>query len=240
MRRVEALVEGQTEFRFVEELLAPHLIGHGVHLWPILSGKPGRRSGGVRKWTEARQDILRSLHNSSRHSTTLMVDYYGMPDDWPGREASCVLQGEGKALAVENAIRQDIEQEFPGGMKPVSFLPYVQLHEFEALLFAGESELSKALVGLNPDASQQSLQEQFSRINAAFPSPEMINDDPATSPSHRIKDLVRIYKKPLIGATVATEIGIARLRACCPHFARWLGQLEQLGEAFSMNKGPGF
>jgi hypothetical protein len=228
MRRVEVLVEGQTEQGFVENVLAPHLSAHGVQIWAVLYGKQGRRRGGIKKWAVAKEDILRSLYSKSCQTTTLMVDYYGMPADWPGREASPALHGEAKALTVERAITEDIENTFPGGLIPGRFIPYVQLHEFEALMFVDEKFLAHALSGLNPGADSDVLKTKILTITTGFPNPEEINDDPKTSPSHRIRNLVRVYNKPLVGTMVAGQIGIARLRERCPHFAQWVAQLEKL------------
>ena len=83
MSRVVAIVEGYTEQAFCREVLAPALGAKGVSLEAQLVGKPGHK-GGVRSWESARRDILNALKQQPDRACTTMVDYYGLPGDWPG------------------------------------------------------------------------------------------------------------------------------------------------------------
>ena len=61
MRRLLVHVEGQTEEDFVEEILAPHLLGRGYSLVAarLMGSARGRdRRGGIRSWPAARRDIV--------------------------------------------------------------------------------------------------------------------------------------------------------------------------------------
>ena len=63
------------------------------------------------------------------------------------------------------------------------FVPYLQLHEFEALLFNDlqlfyQQVPSQDLVGV----------EELEEIFLKYPNPEMINSRKETSPSHRVKE----------------------------------------------------
>lgn len=238
MRRIEVLVEGETEQGFVEDVLQPHFIRQDVNIWAILSGKQVKRTGGIKPWRIAKEDILRSIRNKSCHTTTLMVDFYGMPEDWPGRAAAGKLTGEAKVRLVETEVLQAIQADMPGGMAPHAFIPYVQLHEFEALLFAGAPILAAKLSGLNPGGDRELLEKKIMQIAASVENPELINDNPSTSPSHRIRDLVAVYRKPLIGKTVTSETGLQVLRHRCPHFDGWLKSLEALPHVFEMMTPP--
>jgi len=65
-------------------------------------------------------------------------------------------------------------------------------------------------------------------VRDAFPTPEDINDDPATAPSKRIIQVCPSYRKVVQGTTAARRIGIEAMRRECPHFRNWLEQLETL------------
>ena len=104
------------------------------------------------------------------------------------------------------------------------FTPYVQLHEFEALLF------------VNPTCANDWLQgkpAQLAALQAALAEcgePEAINDRPETSPSHRLKAQYPHFDKKLHGPDIVELTGLPAIRQACPRFDRWITQLEQLGQ----------
>ncbi len=71
---------------------------------------------------------------------------------------------------------------------------------------------------------------ELKRIAASFPSIEHIDDGPMTAPSKRIIELIPAYEgsKPSAGPDIAEFIGLAAIRAACPHFDSWLTRLESL------------
>ena len=100
--------------------------------------------------------------------------------------------------------------------------PYVQMHEFEGLLFSDVGTFERVIPGAPID--------DLRSIRAAFDRPEDINDDPNTVPSKRIRQLIPMYRKRLHGPGVAGEIGLDAIRSECPRFDGWLHRLEALGE----------
>jgi hypothetical protein len=219
MVRVHALVEGQTEETFVKRVLQGYFNGHEIYLYPRLIGKPGHR-GGVGEYPRARRDILATLKGDVSAFCTTMFDYYGMPDSWPDRDAARDKAFPEKAAAIENAIGTDIATELGGGSTCLRFIPYVQMHEFEALLFSDARLLADGL-GLADDTAIQ-------HIKGPFQSPEEINDSEQTAPSKRIRGLNPGYAKVTDGALISQRIGLAAIRAQCPHFNEWIGRLEAL------------
>ncbi|HUY33592.1 MAG TPA: DUF4276 family protein [Pirellulales bacterium] len=133
-RRVIAVVEGQTEQTFIREVLAPWLEGRGIYLSPRLVGKPGHK-GGVGQYPRAKKDILALLKQESSTVITTMFDFYAMPSSWPGREEAGKAAHKKKALIVEAALLQDVVQTLGGKFDPSRLIPYVQMYEYEALLF---------------------------------------------------------------------------------------------------------
>lgn len=221
MNRVVAVVEGVTEQSFVRGLLAPHLAGFGVMMTARLVGKPGHK-GGVGRYDRARRDILAALRQDTAVFCTTMFDYYGMPDSWPGRAAAQRAGYPQNGQLVETALAQDVAQVMGSGFNSGRFIPYVQLHEFEALLFADPDTLAETL-------QNRELSAELREIAAQFASPEMINDNPHTSPSKRLAHLFPAYKKVLYGTIASRRIGLPLIREQCSHFADWLTGLEGVG-----------
>jgi len=89
MRRILALVEGQTEEIFVRDVLDPHMARFDACVIPVLlktkrvkSG--GHFRGGVTSTAQVLGDIRRLLGDSNAACVTTILDYYGLPSDFPG------------------------------------------------------------------------------------------------------------------------------------------------------------
>jgi hypothetical protein len=221
MSRVLAVVEGQTELAFVEHVLRPELEGQGVFVQATMVGKPGAK-GGARCWSRVRGDILKVMKQDRDVYCTTMFDYYALPRDWPSRSESPQPQGEDAAISVEQGMRSDISAELGDSFDPRRFLPYIQLHEFEALLFSDTAVLADVL-------QVPGSKEMLDGIVSQCGSPEEVDDDPATAPSKRILSICSSYEKIAQGTRAAKDIGIGQMRRSCPHFDGWLTGLEQLG-----------
>ena len=217
-------VEGQTEASFVDNVLAPHLYRVGYTLVsPRLLGNARQRSrrGGIRPWDSVRKDILNHLTEDKSTLATTMVDYYGLPDTWPGREEGGqkgTLQA--RAASVEQAVLDDISDSLGDAFDPRRFIPYVVMHEFEGLLFSDPTRFARGI-------GRPNLSSELQAIRDDFDSPEAINDSPETHPSERIMELYKGYQKPLMGVLAMEEIGLDAIRQECPLFSKWVEKLEQ-------------
>lgn len=220
MVRLLIHVEGQTEERFVNDQLAPYLLGHGWHMVvPLLFGKRNGRTGGVGAWPEVRRDVIKDLKTDTGRHVALMVDFYGMPAhgarEWPGRRAATAGSPRQRATMVEEALMTSVCVE---GDFAERFHPYVMMHEFETLLYA------------NPDILAENLGPadalpQLTQIVQSVPSLEHINDSRETSPSKRILSIDSGYQKAVDGLIVAQRIGLAVMRAQVAGFDLWLNRL---------------
>jgi hypothetical protein len=218
MSKVLVYVEGQTEETFVGEVLAPHLSKNGIYLIAALATTKRVKSGtdfkgGIVSYGKTRNDILRLVHDTSAALVTTMIDFYGLPADFPGRKnmptGSCY-----KRVA-------HLEEEFLKDIDHLKFLPYLALHEFEAMLFVSPHQIAETFPNVN-------VREALLAIRADFKSPEEINDDPQTAPSKRLAKILPRYQKPLYGPLIARKIGLDLIRNECPHFNDWLKKLEVL------------
>jgi hypothetical protein len=113
-----------------------------------------------------------------------------------------------------------LEKSFAASMDDWRLVPYIQVHEFEALLFTDISKLSSY------HSEHRSEIRELELVRPRFPTPEHIDQN--FPPSKRIKDKVRGYDKPTAGAGTAIEIGLTKLREECGHFNDWIGRLEAL------------
>jgi hypothetical protein len=219
---VLALVEGQTEQAFVKQILAPDLARQNVFLTACLIGRPGGR-GGVRSWARVRSEFLAALKQDRQRCCTTMFDFYGLPADWPGAgEARKKPFGEAAEL-IERAVHVDICEALGGSFNPDRFIPYIQMHEFEALLFSDTRVLAEVV-------GEPSLQRHFDEVVAECGEPEAIDDGASTAPSKRIIAKADGYQKVSRGMIAAKRIGLARMKETCPHFAAWVRRLEALSE----------
>lgn len=149
---------------------------------------------------------------SAGQCKAIMLDYYGLPADFPGMDS----RPSGDPLLRVRHVEAALKAHFDGEQ---DFLPYLSLHGFEALLFASTDELPRALT-----APAKAV--EFAAIRAGFKTPEDINERPRQTPSYRIGAIFPAYRKKFHGPTTARRIGLDTLRGECPHFNEWITALE--------------
>jgi len=216
---VVALVEGTTEKIFIVNMLVPYLAEMGVYITPIIISKPGQKGGDVR-FARVKNDI--ELHLKQRRDTylTLFIDYYGIKGDWPGlKEAKQQSTARKKAAKINEATKEQVKYLFGCHGASRRFIPYVSMHEFEALLFSGPKKLAEHL---------HVAQDKIDRILEECGDPEDIDDSPETAPSKRLEDLSDRFKKTSTGIAIVDAIGLPKLRRKCPIFDDWLTTVESL------------
>ena len=219
MRRVLILVEGQTEERFVKDVLRSHLWDREVDLIPTIAATKRVKSGpdfkgGITNYQKVENDVRRLLNDTDAAAVTTFIDYYGLPSEFPGMGSRPPGNPIPRAAHVERSWGTQIGDG--------RFRPYLMVHEFEALLFARPQELVNVL-SLSPRIGQGLLD-----IRASFPTPEEINDHRDTAPSRRIVGISPAYRKTLHGPIIANRIGLQAIRQECGHFSAWLDWLESL------------
>lgn len=169
--------------------------------------------GGVTNYVKFKNDAQRLLNSAGAALVTTMLDYYRLPQDFPGMKSRPANGTPGQRIThVEDAIARNFDS-------PPNFVPFLALHEFEAWLFSSPTELPRALY-------ETHKQNQFEAIRAAVFTPEEINERPEFAPSKRIANMFPAYKKTLHGPTVAVRIGLDQIRKECPHFNEWMNKLE--------------
>lgn len=225
MKRLYIYVEGLTEEIFVERMLRPHLALHGVKVERPLTAKkdfaPDGPRGGFTNWPAMEADMhdwfaAHPDRAGSPAQFTSILDLYALPAEVPG------YQGRG-AATTEAAITA-IEYAIAGRLNEPRFLPYLQRHEFEALLLSHPP----ALAEIFPESAAAVTDLEASI--AGMP-PEEINHGRATHPAARIMNAIPNYYelKASNAFWVASSIGLDVIRSKCTRFNTWLTQWEQWG-----------
>lgn len=222
MTRLLVLVEGQTEEGFVKQVLAPHLLEFNVFasvtiVWTKRLPGGGGFKGGGRRFKKY-DETLRPLLKDSTAWVTTIVDYYALPEGFPGTdEAAKKPAVREKVTALEAAWKREV------GDHP-RFLPFLSLHEFETWLFTSPETVAGHFGEPDVEAALRTMRDEAGE-------PELVNDGPDTHPSARIKKLIPNYGKTADGPTILEKIGLERIREACPNFNAWLTKLENLGSS---------
>lgn len=206
MTRVIVYCEGPTEETFVNRILAPSFWSKNIYL----TASP---CNGVSKYSIIKKDLSTLCRHDPSAVITTMLDYYALPSDTPGMRDTVNGTIYDKVSHVEGKIKEDIGVD--------NLIPYLMLHEFEALLFSDPTCFSYC--GL----SNRKIAELCS-IRDGVETPEHINNSPNTAPSKRILRIYPEYDKVLDGFNIAEDIGLTTMRSECRHFDKWVNFLEKL------------
>ncbi len=197
MVRLGVSVEGTTEERFIKTLLAPYFSQKGIYVTPVSI------NGNVSVDRVAHE--MRNLAYNFDYVSTF-YDFYG----FKGK-----VEGETKTT-LESKIKESIKMELRAKL-----IPYIQMYEFEGLLFSSPEAIAMVL-------QDESLSVWANDILKSFNNnPEKVNDSVETAPSKRLEKSTN-YRKTTHGPNIAEQIGLAKMRDMCPGFDDWLTKLERL------------
>lgn len=216
-KKVLILVEGQTEEGFVNRILRPYFFPKNIFIIPtIIKTKKEIRGpdhkGGVNSYEQVKRDLSPLLNDTSADIVTTMIDYYALPSNFPGYDN----RPSGNCYDRVNFL----ESQFGMDINNAKFIPYLQLHEFEALIFASEEKIPSVFIGVPNRVNR------ISAINNAYASPEEINEDPTTAPSKRLKSIFPDYQKTYHSQLILSQVNIDDLRLKCSHFNSWITKIE--------------
>jgi len=181
MIRVKIICEGESEETFVGELLRKPFLSKGIELTPILLG-------GSVKFQRIQLNARNILRQDKSAYCTTFIDFYGLPARFPGKSEASGTSAE-KAQAVCAAMHRQFSNAI-GENVARRFIPYVQMHEFEALLFSDPKNFAAGIY-------ENAAAEKFQTIRDEFDTPEDINDNTETAPSKRVLEVVARYDKPV-------------------------------------------
>lgn len=218
MKRLIIICEGQTEQEFCNKILQPYLQQKNITIQAPLIKKSG---GGIVRWSLLQKQIEMHLQQEPNTFVSTFIDYYGINanHEFPNWESAKIFIDKNLRLQnLEQAMRSELSQKLQ-----YRFLPYLQLHEFEGLLF---SDINPFLKQINEvDFIDKS---SFKAIFENNPNPELINDNPQTAPSKRLEQHISGYNKVVYGNIIAESLGLELIRSKCPRFNTWILKLEQI------------
>lgn len=211
MPRLVFIVEGDAEQHFINMHLVGYLSqkfpGVGMHAQKITTNRHLNKKGGNVSYALFRNELKRTAAQGNVLITT-MLDFFRLPNDFPGYSTDVLTID-----VMEDRIRTDCATI----IIPQYFRPYIQKHEFEALLFANLNGFSTVL--------DDSEMKQVKKIVNDCGSPEDIDGGVETAPSKRLQSIFN-YKKVADSILVMSDVNIDRLRRSCPRFDEWVGSLE--------------
>jgi hypothetical protein len=219
MTRVILVVEGQTEEAFVNQVLAPDLSLKQIYVTAtrIMTSQSAHRmyKGGFVNFAHLERDVSRLLASDQKRYVGCMVDLYRLPNSVPGY-MQCNAQANGYAKV--NLLHQIWFNHF----QSPRFIPFVQLHEFEALLYA-DPQAAQFVTGSN--AAMTAMTQALVQVGG---NPELVNQTPDGAPSKRLLAAFPGYEKVVHGVQIAQHVGIQNIQQKCAHFKTWYDKLSAL------------
>ena len=217
MKKLIIICEGKTELLFCSTILELYFRQINIQIeYPLIS----HSNGGIVKWVHLKPQIETNLLIDSTCFVTTFIDFYAIYEhhDFPDWRQSLAEPSKSiKMIVLENGMRNSIAPN----LQP-RFIPYIQLHEFEALIFSDYSSFEEYY---------EPREANFNRLREICsnnPNPEEINDSPTTAPSKRLETNIRRYDKVTHGPDICEIIGLPKIRSKCPRFHEWITKLERI------------
>lgn len=216
MKRLIIVCEGPTEQEFCRDVLFSHFFNKDIALeFPTIK----QTNGGIVSWATLKKQLIMHLKGEDVIVSTL-IDFYGIRKSYcfPGWEE---LSKQGNRYSQLDFLENQMKEDMPEDVRQ-HFIPYVQLHEFEGLLFSDIEVFRRNFMADEIDMSK--IEKAIQLVS----SPEDINNGPDTAPSKRLEDAISGYNKVVYGACLAEEIGLETIRAKCKRFNHWIKILENI------------
>lgn len=226
MIRLNITAEGQCEMEFAKNALYNYFEPQGILIESrcVMTSRTKHKTyrGGLLDYQKAKKDIQNWIaeEKSGIPFFSTMFDLYALPDNFPKyTESLAIADIYQKVEFLEKALAEDINHP--------KFIPYLQLHEFEALLFA---HLDILLIEY-PDA-EKAIKNLTQILQQHDNNPEKINTGKYTAPSKRIINEIPEYEsnKVTAGAVLAGLDDLGRQKQYCKHFSDWLDKIANLAE----------
>lgn len=214
MRGIYILVEGATEEEFVNNCLRPYLNQYGIYdVRAILMQTSSGFKGGDVSYSRYKRNVQLLLKREQDIIVTSLIDFYKLKTDFPKYNESLIILDKIKRVDfLENAISIDINDN--------RMVPYIQLHEFEGLLFSNH-----LVFDYIPNISAANLRK-LRDATLEHDNPELLNDGFETAPSKRLIKLIPGYQKALHGPIMADELTVDVIKGKCVRFNSWLNNIK--------------
>lgn len=222
MQEVIVFAEGSTEEQFIKRVVAPSLRPAQIFVKPQTLRTSKDASGGAVSFERLKFNARNTLRQNPNAVLSTFLDLYALDTNFPDyQNAKTKPDIYSETACLESALHQAIIEHV--GCRANRFIPHIQPHEFEGLLFSDV----EALCGVEP--TWQSHQANLSAVRNEFETPEHINDSYETKPSRRLESILRPkYQKTRHGPLGAERITLPVMEAECAHFHKWMTKLRSL------------
>lgn len=213
MKKLFIIVEGQTEAEFIKYSLLPYL-GEKHGIWaviPVIMNTSRTSKGGALNLDRLKENARNILNKESNIVLTTFFDFFRL-------HSSFYEGSDCNSKSSSDEIIACLEQHLATQINDRRFIPYLQKHEFEALLFSNNTGFIAY--------TEECISLKTAAIIAQYSNPEDINNAPETAPSKRLETLFKAcgqkYEKVVDGNLIALEIGIENILQSCPRFRQWV------------------
>lgn len=222
MVEVIIIAEGQTEERFIKQLIAPAVRQLQIYVKPLLMNTSQKAKGGAVSFDRLKFNVRNVLRREETIFLSTFLDLYALDSGFPSfNEAKQKTDVYTRVQHLERSLKHAIVEHI--GCRPDRFLPHIQPYEFEGLLFSD----IEALCSIEP--SWTSGLRDLQAVRASVDTPEHINDGYETKPSKRLeKTLLPRYQKTTHGPRAAERITLSVIERECSHFRAWMDSLRRL------------
>jgi Domain of unknown function (DUF4276) len=225
MTRICIVCEGPTESKFVDQVMTPPFAELGLYLEPLQIETSKEHKGGALNYDRVKPFLCNTLRQASAPVVTTFFDLYRLEKRFPGFVASQKTNDLSQKLGIlRQALHHDIVQA--ASCQPQRFIPYIQAHEFEALLFSDVKSLTSI------ESNWGIAHHKLLLARQSVPTPEHINHGIDTKPKARLEQLLLNPKFANTGNGIraAKRIGLSKMEAECKNFSAWLTQLRALAD----------
>ncbi|WP_309608104.1 DUF4276 family protein [Flavobacterium sp.] len=224
MKHLYIIVEGPTELEFINRILIPYFNSKGItsHIQGITITMSGGGHGfnNIKHFENTIKPVLN--YNNEPFITTL-IDYFKLNSETklPGfLESSNMSQTDKKLEYLESKLNDVVQK-----IKFYNyFIPYIQKHEMETLMFANPEEG----FSLENDKIKKAIIE----VCKQYANIEDINGSELGAPSKRLEAIYKannkIYDKIIDGIDIVEFSGIENIIEKCPRFKNWIESLVSL------------
>lgn len=207
--RLVIIVEGDSEIILMNNLVIPYLyciegvLPCTITAQKITTNRKLNKKGGNISFQYLKNEINRVAAQGQLLITTFL-DLFRLPVDFPGYTADGA-----KTSQIEVAMKEVVGLD--------CFIPYIQKHEFEALLFS-------SLEGFELVVDDADQLKKIQNIIDAFDTPEDINGGSLTAPSKRLGQIYS-YSKTVDSELILEMLTVDLIREKCPRFNEWIEKL---------------
>nr|WP_315253331.1 DUF4276 family protein [uncultured Flavobacterium sp.] len=224
MKDLYFIVEGETELEFVNKILIPYFYSQGISCH--VQGYPITMSGGGHGFNNIQHfinTITPVLNYQNQPVITTLIDYFQLNSEkkLPGYSTSLnYALTDDRVNYLESKLNDVVQSITPYRF----FVPYIQKHEMETLLFSNPEEGFY----LESDKIKNSVLD----ICKQYQDIEDINGSAEGAPSKRLEAIYKAdgkkYEKIIDGIDIADLTGIEKILEKCPRFRNWIEHLIRL------------